>query len=215
MTPEQQDLLLKADRKLASAKVSLREEFPEDTVSRAYYSMFYVAQALLLSVGFTGKSHRGLISAFGENLVITGRVAAESHRSLINAENLRKQADYGPSNAVTHEQAQRQITSAEQFLQLGNHLIAKPHYQNLYEQYAQQVGNVGTQTQVNYQIAIRAFQAGLNYQDTAYVLAQSPQCQELKPNIAKAKEYVDNILRQAQLEAHRSQDSDIDLDLDF
>jgi uncharacterized protein (UPF0332 family) len=85
MTPEQQDLLLKAGNKLASAKISLREGFPEDTVSRAYYSMFYVAQSLLLNVGFTGKSHRGIISAFGENLAMTGRVPTEFHRLLINA----------------------------------------------------------------------------------------------------------------------------------
>lgn len=34
MTPEQQDLLEKADKKLASAKVSLREGFPEDAASK-------------------------------------------------------------------------------------------------------------------------------------------------------------------------------------
>lgn len=210
MTPEQQDLLLKAGNKLASAKVSLREGFPEDTVSRAYYSMFYVAQSLLLNVGFTGKSHRGIISAFGENLAMTGRVPTEFHRLLIDAENLRRQADYGPSNAVTHEQAQVQIIRAEEFIQLGNRLIVKPHYQNLYEQYAQRVSNVGAQNQMDYEIALNVFRDGLNYQDAAQILAQSPQYQGLKADIRKAKEYVENILQQAQAELQRSQGSSID-----
>jgi uncharacterized protein (UPF0332 family) len=101
MMPEQQDLLLKAGNKLASAKVIMREGFPEDTVSRAYYSMFYIAQSLLLNVGFTGKSHRGIISAFGENLAMTGRVPTEFHRLLIDAENLEGKLtmDYGLRNS--------------------------------------------------------------------------------------------------------------------
>lgn len=48
MTPEQQDLLEKAKRKLASGKLSFQGGYPEDAVSRAYYSIFYVAKALLL-----------------------------------------------------------------------------------------------------------------------------------------------------------------------
>lgn len=128
---------------------------------------------------------------------------------------MRIKADYGVANAVTDKEARQQVEYGKQFIKLGNQLIAKPHYKNLYEQYAKLVGNVGTQAQADYEIAIRAFQDRLNYQDAAYVLAQSPQCQELKPDITKAKEYVDNILGQAQLEMQRSQDSDIDFDLDF
>lgn len=134
---------------------------------------------------------------------------------MIDAERLRIKADYGVANAVTNEEARQQVEYGKQFMKLGNQLIAKPHYQRLYEQYAKLVGSAGTQIQVDYQIALKAFQGGLNYQDTAYVLAQSPQCQRLKPDITKAKEYVDNILGQAQLEMQRSQDSDIDFDLDF
>jgi hypothetical protein len=122
-------------------------------------------------------------------------------------------ADYGSANVVRNEEARQQIGYSEQFTKLSSQLIAKPHYKNLYQQYAKLVGNVGTQTQVDYQIAIRAFQAGLNYQDTAYVLAQSPQCQELKPDITKAKEYIEGILRQVQPEVQRSQNLDIDLEL--
>lgn len=162
--------------------------------------------------GLENKTHRGLLTAFGKNVAKTGMVPPEFHHKLIDAERLRIKADYGVANAVTNEEARQQVKYGKQFLQLGNQLIAKPHYQSLYEHYAKLVGNAGTQIQVDYQIALRAFQGGLNYQDIAYVLAQSPQCQELKPDITKAKEYVDNILGQAESEVQRSQDSDIDLD---
>lgn len=58
MTPEQENLLLKAEKKLASAKLSLQGGFPEDTASRAYYAMMYVAQALLVNQGLENKTHR-------------------------------------------------------------------------------------------------------------------------------------------------------------
>ncbi|MEL6453615.1 MAG: HEPN domain-containing protein, partial [Cyanobacteria bacterium J06623_5] len=44
MTLEQQFLLEKAQRSLAAAKQLLEQGFYEFSVSRAYYSMFYVAE---------------------------------------------------------------------------------------------------------------------------------------------------------------------------
>lgn len=213
MTEDQLYLLEKAHKSLNAAKILLDNGYTSDAASRAYYSSFYVAEAFLEGEGKSFASHSAVISTFGRNFANAGKVPVEFHRMLLDSERLRHKADYSRHSNVSSQQAQEQITRAKQFVQLGNQLIAKPHYQSLYEQYAQQVGNAGTQIQVDYQIALGAFQGGLNYQDTAYVLAQSPQCQGLKPDITKAKEYVENILRQAQPEVQRSQDSDIDLNL--
>lgn len=128
MTPEQENLLLKAERKLASAKLSLRGGFPEDTASRAYYAMLYVAQAILANEGLENKTHRGVLAAFGKNFARTGIVPLEFHRKLIDAEKLRIKADYGVANAVTNEEARQQIEYGEQFIKLSNQLITKPHY---------------------------------------------------------------------------------------
>jgi len=127
MTPEQQDLLEKAKRKLASAKLSFQGGYPEDAVSRAYYSIFYVAKALLLEEKLQlGTSHSSIISAFGRDLANTGKVPRELHRKLIDAQDLRIQGDYGPSNAVTSEQAQEQLLRAEEFLNLAQERIVQP-----------------------------------------------------------------------------------------
>ncbi|MEL6882457.1 MAG: HEPN domain-containing protein, partial [Cyanobacteria bacterium J06607_10] len=45
MTSEQQFLLEKAQRSLSAAEQLLQKGFYEFSVSRAYYSMFYVAEA--------------------------------------------------------------------------------------------------------------------------------------------------------------------------
>lgn len=213
MTEDQLYLLEKARDSLNAAKILLNSGYTLDASSRAYYSSFYVAEAFLEGEGKSFASHSAVISTFGRDFANVGKVPVEFHRMLLESERLRHKADYSRRGSVSSEQAQEQIARAKQFLQLGNQLIAKPHYQNLYEQYAQRVGNIGTQTQVDYQIARSAFQDGLNYEDAAYVLAQSPQCQQLKADLTKAKEYVENVLRQAQPELQRSQSSDIDLEL--
>jgi len=45
LTPEQVDLLLKARQSVSAAKVLLANDYPDYATSRAYYSMFYVAEA--------------------------------------------------------------------------------------------------------------------------------------------------------------------------
>ena len=47
MTPEQADLLWRARRSLAAAKLLLEAGYADVAVSQAYYAMFYSASALL------------------------------------------------------------------------------------------------------------------------------------------------------------------------
>jgi uncharacterized protein (UPF0332 family) len=46
MTDEQRELLLKAQQSLEAAKLLLTNNYPDYATSRAYYSMFYIAEAL-------------------------------------------------------------------------------------------------------------------------------------------------------------------------
>jgi uncharacterized protein (UPF0332 family) len=47
MTDSQQELLHKAQRSIEAAQSLLRDGYPEFAVSRAYYTMFYIASAIL------------------------------------------------------------------------------------------------------------------------------------------------------------------------
>lgn len=70
-------LMLKARRACASAKVLLAVGDVDGACNRAYYAMFDAARAALFASGAPvapdiGKTHSGLISAFGNHLVKTG-----------------------------------------------------------------------------------------------------------------------------------------------
>jgi len=63
------ELLRKSEQRLVAARYLLEEGFYEDSASRAYYSMFFAATALLLTRGITVRTHRGLIATFGSEFI--------------------------------------------------------------------------------------------------------------------------------------------------
>ncbi|MDY6803602.1 MAG: HEPN domain-containing protein [Cyanobacteriota bacterium] len=119
MTDEQLQLLLKARQSLSAAKMLFDENYSDFAASRAYYAMFYIAEAFLEGEGMSFSKHSAVISAFGREFARTNRVPVEFHRFLIEAQELRNTGDYGSFNAVSFEEAAEQITRAEQFLELA------------------------------------------------------------------------------------------------
>jgi uncharacterized protein (UPF0332 family) len=119
MTNEQRELLLKARQSLEAAKLLLTNNYPDYATSRAYYSMFYLAEAFLEGEGLSFSKHSAVIAAFGREFAKPQRVPTEFHRFLIEAQELRTTGDYGQLNAVTADQAAEQIDHAEQFLTLA------------------------------------------------------------------------------------------------
>lgn len=123
MTDTQLDLLRKAAESLAAARSLLMGGYPGFAASRAYYSMFYAAEAFLEGEGLSFSSHKAVIGAFGKEFARTGRVPPELHRHLVDAEELRHLADYGPYGGIDAERATRHIEHAEQFLEVAQQLI--------------------------------------------------------------------------------------------
>jgi uncharacterized protein (UPF0332 family) len=123
MMPEQEDLLAQARDSVAAAKLLHTEGHHGFAASRAYYAMFYVAEAFLLGKGLAFSKHGGVHAAFGEHFAKTGLVPPEFHRYLIRGMAVRHAGDYGKARKVTLEEAAEQITRAEQFLQLAERLI--------------------------------------------------------------------------------------------
>jgi uncharacterized protein (UPF0332 family) len=119
MTNEQRELLLKAQQSLEAAKLLLTNNYSDYATSRAYYSMFYIAEAFLEGEGLAFSKHSAVIAAFGREFAKPQRVPPDFHRFLIEAQELRTTGDYGQLNAVTIDQAAEQIDCAEQFLALA------------------------------------------------------------------------------------------------
>ena len=106
MTEDQRELLEAARESLAAAKLLLSGDFPAFAASRAYYAMFYVAQAFLEGDAMAFSKHSGTIAAFGQYFAHVGRVPQHLHGVLIAAEKVRIVSDYGDMHAVTVEQAE-------------------------------------------------------------------------------------------------------------
>jgi len=123
LKPEQTALLKKAGESLRAAQLLATNELLDFAASRAYYTMFYVAEAFLLNEGLTFSSHAAVISAFGRDFARTGRVPVEFHRYLIDAQDLRNQGDYGIDSAITESEANELIGHAQQFLELAERLL--------------------------------------------------------------------------------------------
>ena len=103
MTSEQRELIQKASQSLKAATLLLAEGFPGFAVSRAYYSMFYIAQAFLEGDGLAYSKHSATIAGFGKHFAKTGRIPKEYHRYLIRAFEARQEGDYAPNEVITQE----------------------------------------------------------------------------------------------------------------
>lgn len=123
MNDDQRELLQKAVSSLSAAKLLLKGGYPDFAASRAYYTMFYIAEAFLEGEGMSFSKHSAVIAAFGKHFAHTGKISVEFHRYLIEAQEARNTGDYGLSQAVKPDQAQEVISHAEMFLETAINLI--------------------------------------------------------------------------------------------
>ena len=118
LTPEA--LIAKADTACSSARALLNLGDVDGASNRAYYAMFDAARAALLASGAPvepdiGRTHSGLIGAFGNFLVKNGPVSKEVGRLLNRAHEIRLVADYN-GDSVEPADAQEMVEQAETFV---------------------------------------------------------------------------------------------------
>ena len=105
MTADQLDLLRKAQNSLRAARVLLDNGYPDYAAPRAYFTMFYVAEAFLEGEGLAFSKHSAVIAAFGQHFIRIGRAPVEFHRFLLEAQQVRHAGDYGLLHSVKLDQA--------------------------------------------------------------------------------------------------------------
>lgn len=120
MSSDAQALLAKAKESLDAAELLRSRNYFDYAASRAYYSMFYVAEALLAAQGESYSSHSAVIAAYGREFAKTGKLDPTFHRRLIDAQDYRNIGDYGISAHVLPEQAERVCGWAREFLAEAN-----------------------------------------------------------------------------------------------
>ncbi len=123
MTREQSALLAKAERSIEAARLLTANGMSDFAVSRAYYAMFYAAEALLLGKDLAFSKHSAVIAAFGQHFARSGRVSVELHQHLREGQDLRNIGDYGAGEPVGAEDAAEQILRAVRFLEVVRPLV--------------------------------------------------------------------------------------------
>ena len=115
---EIQYLLNLADESHQAAKVLLDKGFIRFSAAQSYYTIFYLAQAILLSKGLTFSSHSAVVAAYGKEFARTGLLDPKFHRYIIDAQIVREAGHYGEEReVVTNEQAVKSFQWAEEFMQ--------------------------------------------------------------------------------------------------
>ena len=108
-------LLDKAVRAVQAAETLLNNDFAEFATGRAYYAMFYIAEALLNEKELHFNKHGGVHGAFGEQYVKSGLFDPKFHRWLLDAFDQRIEGDYGAVVISVPQDARELIDHANEF----------------------------------------------------------------------------------------------------
>ena len=115
MNQEEQYLLEKAKENIDASVLLLSQGYEEISASRAYYAMFYLAEALLHRRGMSFSNHSAVIAAFGKEFSKTGVLDPKYHLYLIKSQQLRQTGDYGSTANVSAESVSKAIAWASEF----------------------------------------------------------------------------------------------------
>ena len=125
MNPDIEALIAKAKKSLGAARSLIEDSYFDFAASRAYYAMFYVAEALLAVIGQSYTKHSGVISAFGREYAKTGKFDSKFHRWLIDAQDFRNIGDYGLEGHITKDDAKLVCDWAEEFIESAEDFLSE------------------------------------------------------------------------------------------
>lgn len=118
-------LLKKAEDSIKGARLLFDNDLFGFAVSRAYYAMFYLVSAVLLTKGLNFSKHTAVVAAFGQHFVKTNIFEHKFHRYLVEAFEQRQIGDYEVLDEITKETAQRVINRAMEFMSAVKDYLAK------------------------------------------------------------------------------------------
>jgi uncharacterized protein (UPF0332 family) len=88
----------------------------EIAAGRAYYAMFYVAEALLEAKGLGFNQHGQVIGAYGLHFAKTKELDPKFHRWLVDAFDIRMTGDYDVDESISAQIVVTLISEAREFL---------------------------------------------------------------------------------------------------
>jgi uncharacterized protein (UPF0332 family) len=116
MTSEIGELIKKARRSLNAAQLLFSQGDFDFASSRAYYSMFYMAEACLLSKNLSFSKHSGVLSGFSQYFIKTAVFDAKYSFMLRNAYSQRNISDYDAVLYIDEQTANALLEDSRDFI---------------------------------------------------------------------------------------------------
>lgn len=116
MTEGTRRRLEKAARSIDAARRLMDAGDADFAVERAYYAMFYTAEALLYERGLDFGSHGAVHGAFGKHFAKTGTLDPKYHGLLLDAFRARQESTYDALANPGAEQVEEMLGGADSFL---------------------------------------------------------------------------------------------------
>ena len=118
-------LLDKALDAIEVAEAILDMGKPEMAAGRAYYAMFYIAEALLHEKGLDFNTHGQVIGAYGREFAKTKELDPKYHKSLRAGFDLHITGDYEVDTNITNQLIVIMINQAREFLEAAQNYLGR------------------------------------------------------------------------------------------
>jgi uncharacterized protein (UPF0332 family) len=119
-------LMKLADESHEAARVMIDNGITRFSAAQSYYTIFYLAQAMLLTKGLTFSKHSAVVAAYGREFARTGLLDPKFHRYLIDAQERRMVGHYGDEHEeVTEAQALESFQWAGEFMEAVKAYLSK------------------------------------------------------------------------------------------
>ena len=105
-----------AHEALAGSQYNLDGGYYAIAVNRAYYAVFYAANALLATKGLARGKHSGTISAFRQSFIKPGLIEPEYSTIYGSLMDDRHVSDYDMDTSIEPERAESDVESARKFV---------------------------------------------------------------------------------------------------
>ncbi len=109
-------LIQRARRVLRTGRLALGDKDYSSTINRAYYAVFYAANAALSTLGLERSKHSGVISEFRAQFVKTGLIEPTYSQFYGDTMDARQSSDYDFMLEPAAEQAAAALDEAHQFV---------------------------------------------------------------------------------------------------
>ena len=105
---------------LSAARLNLDNDFYSAAINRAYYAIFYAANAMLATKKLNRSKHSGVLAAFRQYFVKTKIVPSELNDIYARVMEDRHVGDYELLTDISMEDAQLDIEQTQEFLDVIN-----------------------------------------------------------------------------------------------